>query len=78
MAGGIFLLKGDGELVEMKEHRYDSEELLQTLLATHPTLLAGDLMGATPRRWLLIAREAALPSEEEGSGRWSVDHLFLS
>ncbi len=77
MAGGIFLLKGDGELVEMKEHRYDSEELLQKLLATHPSLLAGDLMGATPRRWLLVAREAALPSEEAGAGRWSVDHLFL-
>jgi hypothetical protein len=26
---------------------------------------------------LLVAREASLPSEEDGGGRWSVDHLFL-
>jgi hypothetical protein len=26
---------------------------------------------------LLISREVALASEEDGAGRWSVDHLFL-
>jgi len=26
---------------------------------------------------LLVAREASLASEEDGAGRWSVDHLFL-
>ena len=30
-----------------------------------------------PRRWLLVKREAGLPSEIEGINRWSVDHLFL-
>jgi hypothetical protein len=26
---------------------------------------------------LLVGREASLPSDEDGGGRWSVDHLFL-
>jgi hypothetical protein len=78
MSGGIYLLRGDDQLVEMLERPYDSEEVLQALLAKHPSLLAGDqLAGSTPRRWLLIGREASLPSEQDGGGRWSVDHLFL-
>jgi len=30
-----------------------------------------------PRRWLLVSREAPVSSEEDGTNRWSVDHLFL-
>jgi hypothetical protein len=78
VSGGIFLLRGEDELVPMVETAYDSEDVLQALLARFPDLLGGDqLTGDTPRRWLLIGREAALPSEEDGGGRWSVDHLFL-
>lgn len=78
MDGGIYLLQENGELVEMTEHAYDSEDLLQGLLAEYPRLLPGDQIdSAVPRRWLLISREVAVPSEEEGAGRWSVDHLFL-
>lgn len=78
MAGEIFLLQSDDKLVEMKEQPYDSEVLLQELLAKYPNLLAGDQMNSTvPRRWILVSREAALPSEMDGSARWSVDHLFL-
>jgi hypothetical protein len=78
MPGGIYLIQGDGSLVEMEETAYDSEDLLQGLLAEYPNLLAGDQVdGAEPRRWLLISREMPLASEEDGSGRWSVDHLFL-
>src|SRR5215211_4729982 len=62
----------------MVETPYDSEDVLQALLARFPDLLAGDqLAGQAPRRWLLVGREAALPTEEDGGGRWSVDHLFL-
>jgi hypothetical protein len=77
--GGIFLIHdGNEELIEMKEQGYDSEDLLQTLLAKYPNLLAGDQIDSkSPRKWLLITREASLPSEEDGAGRWSVDHLFL-
>src|SRR5689334_9786143 len=77
MSGGIYLLR-DEELVAMMEQPYDSEDILQELIEKFPSLLAGDQFGAAgPRRWLLLGREASLPSEEDGAGRWSVDHLFL-
>lgn len=75
---GIFLLQKDGQLVEMNEQEYDSEGLLQELLAKYPSLLAGSQMNSEkPRRWLLVCREAGVPAEEDGSDRWSIDHLFL-
>src|SRR5947208_12743767 len=78
MSGGIFLIQSGGDLVEMIEQPYDTEDMLQELLAKYPNLLAGDQMdGAAPRRWLLISREMGVPSEEEGGDRWSLDHLFL-
>ena len=78
VGGGIYLVQGDGGLVEMSEQDYASEALLQALLAKYPNLLAGDQIdGAEPRRWLLVSREVPLASEENDSGRWSVDHLFL-
>src|SRR5262245_55196945 len=78
MSREIFLIQNDGQLIGMREQAYDSEALLQELLARYPNLLAGDQIAPTePRRWLLITREASLPSEEMGSGRWAVDHLFL-
>ena len=53
MSGGIFLIQSGGDLVEMKEQPYDTEAVLQELLAKYPNLLAGDQMdGAAPRRWL--------------------------
>lgn len=78
MSGGIYLVQGDGQLVEMTEQDYASEDRLQELLAKHPNLLAGDQIDSNePRRWLLVSREVSLASEEDGTGRWSVDHLFL-
>jgi len=72
------LIQSGGELVEMTEQPYDTEARLQDLLAKYPNLLAGDQIDeAVPRRWLLISREMGIPSEEEGSDRWSLDHLFL-
>jgi hypothetical protein len=78
MSGGIFLLQDDGQLVEMKEQKYDSEDLLQELIAKYPNLLAGDQIdNDNPRRWLLISREIHVPGTEDGLGRFSLDHLFL-
>jgi hypothetical protein len=78
MSGGIYLVQGDGQLVEMTEQDYASEDRLQELLAEYPNLLAGDQIDSNePRRWLLVSREVSLASEEDGAGRWSVDHLFL-
>ena len=78
MPGGIYLVRDDDDLVEMNETPYDSEDLLQELLAKYPNLLAGDQMSTdAPRRWLLVSREMGLPSDELQGARWSVDHLFL-
>jgi len=78
LAGGVFLIQTDGKLVEMSEENYGSEADFQELIAKYPNILAGNQINdAKPRRWLLISIEATLPSEENGSDRWSVDHLFL-
>ena len=78
MSGGIYLVQNNGEMVEMTEQNYASEDRLQVLLADYPNLLAGDQIdSANPRRWLLVSREVSVASEEDGTGRWSVDHLFL-
>ncbi len=78
MSGRIFLLDGDRTLRPMEEEPYDSEDLLQTLLADHPDLLAGDQINdREPRRWLLVRREFGVPDTEKASDRWAVDHLFL-
>ena len=78
MAGAIFHLQSDNRLVEMREREYDSEALLQGLLSRYPDLLAGDQIdSASPRKWLLVSAEMDVPAEEDGGGRWSVDHLFL-
>lgn len=78
VSGGIFPLRGEDELVEMRESPYEAEDVLQALIARFPSLLAGDQYSAnSPRRWMLVGREAALPDDEDAAGRWSVDHLFL-
>lgn len=78
MPGKIFLLEEDGGLQPMNESAYDSEALLQSLLADYPDLLAGEQINPTaPRRWLLISQEMPVPSKEGGGGQWSLDHLFL-
>lgn len=78
MPGGIFHIDAEGRLVELTEEPYDSEDLLQSLLADYPALLAGDQISSDqPRRWLLVKREAGIPDQKEGQNRWSVDHLFL-
>lgn len=74
----IFLLQEGNTLVEMAQQPYESEDLLQKLLETHPSVLAGDQFnGPEPKRWLLIRRETGVPAEDAGADRWSLDHLFV-
>lgn len=74
----IFLLNNNGELVEMNESTYLTEDLLQKLLADYPALISGSQINPDrPRRWLLISREIAVPDEKEKGYRWSLDHLFI-
>jgi hypothetical protein len=78
LSGGIYVLTGDKKLAKLEERPYDSEDLLQALLADYPDILAGDQINPdAPRRWLLIKRELGVPGEEGGAGRWSLDHLFV-
>src|SRR5262245_40747331 len=75
---GVFVIKEDGSLVGLREAEYDSESLLQALLAKFPELMPGDQIdGMAPRRWLLITREIGVPGEADGGNRWSLDHLFV-
>jgi hypothetical protein len=73
--GRSFPLRGK-QLAKMREQACDSEDLLQARLAKYPNLLAGDQLAGSPRRWLLVKREAGVPDREAGGGRWSLDHLF--
>ncbi len=51
VGGVIYLMRQNGELVEMNERGYDTEDLLQGYLADHPDLLAGDQIDEDePRR----------------------------
>jgi hypothetical protein len=78
MTTGMFILREDGSLAPMSSQPYDSESLLQSWIADHPELLAGDQINHdNPRRWLLVKREAGVPGEESLWVRWSLDHLFI-
>jgi hypothetical protein len=74
----IFLLNNNGQLVEMNEATYLSEDLLQKLLADYPTLISGSQINPErPRRWLLISREFGIADDRDSGQRWSLDHLFI-
>lgn len=74
----IFLLNSNGQLVEMNEASYLSEDLLQKLLADYPSLISGSQINPSrPRRWLLISREFGIPDDNDSAQRWSLDHLFI-
>jgi hypothetical protein len=78
MANNIYLIQQSGKLQAMSEQPYNNEDILQKLLEDYPELLGGDQVDSeAPRRLLLISREYGVPGEENGSDRWSLDHLFI-
>jgi hypothetical protein len=77
-SGVIYVQQGNGKLIEMHRQGYGKEADLQQLLADYPDLIPGEQVDSvSPRRWLLIRREAGVADEEGGSDRWSLDHLFI-
>lgn len=77
-ADKIFVIQPHGGFDEVERTPYETEDLLQRLLEEHPELLAGDLLTPGKRiQFLLIEREIGVPDTEGGSGRWSLDHLFI-
>ena len=79
MAGRIYLLKEDSKLLAMEEAPYDSEKPLAEAVG-RITRTSSPETRSTPRsrgggcsspvRW-------RVPGEQDGAGRWSLDHLFL-
>lgn len=69
----IYTVDPAGTLTAMRPSEPKSEDFMQKLVASHPELIA-DQDGAL----LLIRREQPIPDREEGSGRWSLDHLFVT
>lgn len=72
----VFVLKDEQTLVPLEPTQFVTEDEFQRLLANHPSLLSWDQADGSFRRWLLLKREKAIPAEEDGASRWSVDHLF--
>ena len=70
MSGGIYLIRNDEQLVEMSQRAYDSEDLLQGLLAKYPNLLAGNQMNNAPNHQADEIRAEA--RDEEGQGTHEV------
>lgn len=74
----IYLIDENEELRTLEAMQYDSEALLQRLIAEHPSLLPGYQIDPThPRRWVLVKQEIGIPGEPYAGERWSLDHLFL-
>jgi len=69
----IYTVDGDGMLTAMRPSAPRNEDYMQTLVARYPELIA-DQDGTL----LLIRREQPIADKEEGSGRWSLDHLFVT
>ena len=69
----IYTVDAAGTLTAMRPSEPRSEDFMQKLVATHPELIA-DQDGAL----LLIRREQPIADREDGSGRWSLDHLFVT
>ena len=74
----VFVLRDEQTLVPLEPAEFATEDDFQLLLAKFPSLLSWEQNDAgMPRRWLLLKREKAIPAEDGGGGRWSVDHLFV-
>ena len=78
MQGSIFTIDEHGTIIEMKQEKYENEDLFQSLIEKYPALLAGEqITPDDPRRWILVSRELGVPDQEGGGDRWYLDHLFI-
>lgn len=74
----IYVTSETDDIVLVEPQPYDSEDVLQQLIAANPALLAGRQMGGVePRRWRLIGREIGVPKAADGPDWFSLDHLFI-
>ena len=74
----VFFFDADGRVVPMGAADFETEDVLQMLIAQCPDLVPGELITPDdPRRWLLVARELGIPAAEGGGDNFSLDHLLL-
>ena len=71
--GLIYTLESDGSLKKMTPAVPKSEDQMQELVARYPELISDSDGGL-----LLIRREQNIWDSDDGSARWSVDHLFVT
>lgn len=69
----IYTVDGAGTLTAMRPAAPRSEDFMQALVASHPEIIADDDGGL-----MLIRREQPIPDSDNGGGRWSLDHLFVT
>ncbi len=73
----VFHLRGE-RLSVLRPRHYESEDLLQRLLADYPDVLAGPTTLTDEHSALvLVRREMPVPSRDGGGGGFSLDHLFV-
>ena len=78
MAERIYVVNAKGNLEPLNEKAFDTENILQALIAEHPELLDGEqIRPGDPRRWLLVTREKGIADTPDSGSRWSVDHLMI-
>lgn len=78
MAGNIFFVNENEQIIPLKEAKYESEDLFQHLIEQYPDILAGDqITPDQPRKWIFISREMGIPEHESGGAQWFLDHLFI-
>lgn len=69
----IYTVDPAGTLTAMRPSEPRCEDFMQKLVAAHPEIIA-DQDGSL----LLIRREQPISDREDGGGRWSLDHLFVT
>ena len=75
MGANLYFMSGD-RAVGMSEHRYDSEDILQKIIADNPGLLLRDA-DSDASRLMLVAREFEVSEGDDSSNAYFLDHLLV-
>lgn len=78
MGNKIFLLDENSDVQLLSESKFGSESELQLIIEKFSEVMSQGASGnLSTRKWLLAKREQGVPSGENESNRWYLDHLFL-
>lgn len=75
MGANLYFMSGD-RAVSMSEHRYNSEDILQKIIADNPGLLLRD-PDPEDSRLMLVARELEIAEGDDSSNAYFLDHLLV-